>query len=78
MYYMPSDLKERIREQIIRAMGTLNLPFPMFNSQPAIAIGSDPDPFRTRKSNLSSLLNTDLRERLGNSSAGVLGFGPLA
>lgn len=53
-------------------IGTLNLPFRKANAKPAIAKGSDPDPFRTRKSNLSLLLNTDLRERLGNSSAGVL------
>ena len=52
-------------------IGTLILPFLQFNHQPAIARGSDPDPFRTRKSNLSSLLNTDLRERLESSSAGV-------
>ena len=59
--------KKSDEEQI----GTLNLPFPLLNPQPAIARGSDPDPFRTRKSNLSSLLNTDLRERLESSSAGV-------
>ena len=39
--------------------------------QPVIEAGRDPDPFRTRKSNLLSLLCTDLRERLEDGSAGI-------
>jgi hypothetical protein len=40
-------------------------------AQPVIEAGRDPDPFRTRKSNLLSLLCTDLRERLEDGSAGI-------